>query len=411
MPASKDMTETNIRQKIEQIVSEIVDRRVGELRAEITQAVAAQVESAVGNVPLPAAAAEPGAPGGAGTTDVLNAAVMSVLEATAQSEILRTLLDGCANFAARCALFVTRGSNLAGWQSRNFEQAELLRTTMIDHSAGLVGRVMRDQTPASAAAAEFDSNFVSTHGNPSDGNALLLPLIIKGKVAAVIYSDRGTGADGVLDGSALQVLVRSASLWIEILGLRKAGLTPADMEQPAPVAEASAPKFAASAASSAAAAPAPSADEQFGAAKPGWREPPEYLKPEAAPAEPAPAAVSKPEPVAEAAAVEVAAPVPPAPVPAAAAVPAADDEVHKKAKRFAKLLVDEIKLYNQKKVAEGRAAKDLYDRLREDIDKSRASYEKRYGQTAAAGADYFTSEVIRILADNDRSLLGENFPQ
>jgi hypothetical protein len=88
-----------------------------------------------------------------------------------------------------------------------------------------------------------------------------------------------------------------------------------------------------------------------------------------------------------------------------------DAEVHKKAKRFAKLLVDEIKLYNQAKVAEGRKNKDLYDRLKEDIDKSRATYEKRFGSTVAASADYFNSEVVRILAENDSSLLGANYPR
>jgi hypothetical protein len=94
-----------------------------------------------------------------------------------------------------------------------------------------------------------------------------------------------------------------------------------------------------------------------------------------------------------------------------AAVPPQDEEVHKKARRFAKLLVDEIRLYNQAKVQEGRANKDIYERLREDIEKSRATYDKRYGSTPAASADYFTQEVVRILADNDRSLMGAGFPQ
>ena len=40
-----------------------------------------------------------------------------------------------------------------------------------------------------------------------------------------------------------------------------------------------------------------------------------------------------------------------------------DADTHRKAQRFARLLVDEIKLYNQAKVAEGRRNKDLYDRL------------------------------------------------
>ena len=54
-----------------------------------------------------------------------------------------------------------------------------------------------------------------------------------------------------------------------------------------------------------------------------------------------------------------------------AGLSAEDADTHRKAQRFARLLVDEIKLYNQAKVAEGRRNKDFYDRLKEDIDKSR----------------------------------------
>ena len=86
-----------------------------------------------------------------------------------------------------------------------------------------------------------------------------------------------------------------------------------------------------------------------------------------------------------------------------------DADVHRKAQRFARLLMDEIKLYNQAKVAEGRKHKDLYDRLKEDIDKSRSTYQKRYGNTVAASADYLTHELIRSLAEDDVSLLGPNF--
>lgn len=85
------------------------------------------------------------------------------------------------------------------------------------------------------------------------------------------------------------------------------------------------------------------------------------------------------------------------------------DESHQKARRFAKLLVEEIKLYNQSKVAEGRARGDLYIRLREDIEKSRAAYHKRYGESVR-DVDYFTQELLRILADNNRSVMGAGFP-
>jgi hypothetical protein len=106
------------------------------------------------------------------------------------------------------------------------------------------------------------------------------------------------------------------------------------------------------------------------------------------------------------------------PAGAAAPAPAADPfagmsqeeaDLHRKAQRFARLLVDEIKLYNHVKVTEGRKHKDLYDRLKEDIEKSRSTYQKRYGNTAAASADYFTQEIIRSLAEDDVSFMGGNF--
>ncbi|MGA8539832.1 MAG: hypothetical protein WB566_10055, partial [Terriglobales bacterium] len=86
-----------------------------------------------------------------------------------------------------------------------------------------------------------------------------------------------------------------------------------------------------------------------------------------------------------------------------------DLDVHRKAQRFARLLVDEIKLYNQAKVTEGRNHKDLYDRLQEPIEKSRATYQKRYGNTVAGPANYFQHEIIRSLAEDDLSMMGANF--
>jgi hypothetical protein len=92
-----------------------------------------------------------------------------------------------------------------------------------------------------------------------------------------------------------------------------------------------------------------------------------------------------------------------------AALSPEDADTHRKAQRFARLLVDEIKLYNQAKVSEGRRNKDLYDRLKEDIEKSRATYQKRYGTTAAANGEYFQQELLRSLAEEDATVMGANF--
>jgi hypothetical protein len=85
-------------------------------------------------------------------------------------------------------------------------------------------------------------------------------------------------------------------------------------------------------------------------------------------------------------------------------------DLHNKARRFARLLISEIKLYNEQKVAEGRAEHDLYDRLREYIDRSREMYDKRVKAEVASRYDYFHRELVNTLAEGDVSKLGSNYP-
>lgn len=90
----------------------------------------------------------------------------------------------------------------------------------------------------------------------------------------------------------------------------------------------------------------------------------------------------------------------------------ADDErrLHNDARRFARLLVSEIKLYNEQKVKEGRESNDLYERLREAIDRSREMYDKRVQPPVAAKFDYFHYELISNLAEGDEGKLGSSYP-
>jgi hypothetical protein len=90
-------------------------------------------------------------------------------------------------------------------------------------------------------------------------------------------------------------------------------------------------------------------------------------------------------------------------------VPEEERRLHNDARRFARLLVSEIKLYNEQKVSEGREAGDLYDRLREAIDRSREMYDKRVQPTVAAKFDYFHFELINNLAEGQDAKLGANY--
>ncbi len=87
-----------------------------------------------------------------------------------------------------------------------------------------------------------------------------------------------------------------------------------------------------------------------------------------------------------------------------------DQKVHRDAVRFAKLLISEIELYGKAKVTEGRQNRDLYQRLKPDIERSRQTYEKRFSKTVASSHDYLHDEIVRILANNDISSLGPDYP-
>jgi hypothetical protein len=91
-------------------------------------------------------------------------------------------------------------------------------------------------------------------------------------------------------------------------------------------------------------------------------------------------------------------------------VPEDEKRMHNDARRFARLLVSEIKLYNEQKVQEGRTEGNIYERLREDIDRSRQMYDKRVAPPVAARYDYFHQELVTTLAEGDQAKLGGDYP-
>jgi hypothetical protein len=85
------------------------------------------------------------------------------------------------------------------------------------------------------------------------------------------------------------------------------------------------------------------------------------------------------------------------------ASPATDDE---DARRYARLLVSEIRLYNEAAVRLGRQNRDLMSRLRPEIDRARRLYEERISSSVHGRDAYFRQELVQTLADGDAALLG-----
>lgn len=76
------------------------------------------------------------------------------------------------------------------------------------------------------------------------------------------------------------------------------------------------------------------------------------------------------------------------------------------ARRYARLLVSEIKLYNEAAVRAGREQRDLLQRLRGEIDRAQRLYEERVPSAVGGRHAYFQQELVQTLADGDPTLLG-----
>lgn len=300
-----------------------------------------------------------------------------------QTEALEALLAACARITPACGLLVLRGTQATGWSCLGLSSLDNFKRAVLDCSCGAPSVVLSSVAPHAGKASELDAAFLKSLGLRGGEDILLLPVLLKERIAALLLALSASQDDL----AALEALVCTTQLVLDLQTYRKAVPAPAVTEAARPPAaqqpdEAATPAAAATetyqAASASASAPASSS-----AAAPAEADSGGYA--------PATVAVEAP-PAAE-----------------SAAPAASSDQTHDRARRFAKLLVEEIKLYNQSKVNEGREHCDLYSRLREDVEKSRAVYQKRYAETVT-DVDYFTQELVRILADNNREAMGAEFP-
>ena len=406
-------------------------------------------------------------------TATIRRSVQEIQEQQTQTEILTTLLKGAVHFAERVALFVIKNDQAIGWRV-----CEAVDPTTLELIGG-VSVPLNSDTVITRAVRERKSG----SGDPNNGSAdkMLIdqlggspqalssvPLIVRGKVVAVLYADSASPDSGSINLDALEVLVQVAAMAVNLVSIHRAPAesrpeTTAVKAEPAPqpaaeVESAYMPQVEAQVAEPEVTAEAkevsappeveePSArpaieaiaeqpaeevaaevvDEQpaqevAAEAAPEFEPPAPEVKPETPAAEvPTPESVStqplaSPAPAAPAFASGYATPLgkarrfgvnePDLPV----EVSEEERRLHNDARRFARLLVSEIKLYNEPKVKEGRSNGDLYDRLREDIDRSRQMYDKRVAPPVAARHDYFHQELVNMLAEGDPAKLGGSYP-
>ncbi len=364
------------------------ESQISSLKAELANSGSSGLEMAA----VGAAGAAIGGTAAYSTTNniSLKSAIADIDSQRQQADVLATLVKHASQFASKVVFFVIKSGNAIGWKANGFDNG------LNDDSA----RSLNVAIPINGLFNETVSSLMTCRGNGAqagvlgnygsevNSHAVAVPLVIRGKAAAILYSE--SEDQGAINLDALESLMQVTSMAIELL--------PARRSQPAATAPAPAPAPAAPPVQAeVASAPAP--------------------EPEPTP-EPVPVAVVTPLgttpafEVKEEAEAEPVQEAPPAAQPATASTSQSDDEVraHNDARRFARLLVSEIKLYNEQKVIEGRRSHDLYERLKEDIDRSRQMYEKRVSPAVSGKFDYFYDELLHTLGEGDTGKLGSGCP-
>ena len=370
---------------------------------------------------------------------IIKAAIEEIDEQKTQSDILQVLVNRAAAFAPRVAFFVVKGDQGIGWRARGFQGTvgdnaihQMSFPLSADTAVGSAAR-SREVWSGGPHSHSEDHIVLNRLGDEAPSHMVALPLVVRQRTVAILYADSDRLDAEAINLEALETLVRVSSMAVELLAARTA---------PAP-------------------APSPAVEERPQRVEEPAEAPPAYAPtveydeitpvvegstPEAAPVE-AEAIPVEPTPVSAAPFVEPRVePTPPpvdtmplapaettrAPVavtPAPSEAPSApkrrygmdvelpvevsseeERRLHNDARRFARLLVSEIKLYNESKVAEGRAQGDLYGRLREYIDRSREMYDKRVKPEVAQQYDYFHHELVNTLAEGDPAKLGNAYP-
>jgi hypothetical protein len=336
----------------------------------------------------------PPAPAGPGLRE-LKSSLAAIEKGSSLSEVLTYLVNEVGHYADRVAMFIVKGPTAIGWYARGIEPPEVVKQASVALSADTLFREVHGSRQAVRARLQDSpgtAQALARLGGDGQG-ALAVPLVLRDKLAAILYCDTAQPEMPAPTADLIEVLVLLAGKIVDVLS---GGPRPAVGRTTT----------------------AGTTVERAAAIRTGGEEVRERAgvpRPSVAPAPPPTAHFDESSTVMfspGASALREQATVAPAPPPArpAPAAPAGlspeAQKAHDDAKRFARLVVSEIKLYNEAKVNEGRRQKDLYARLKEDIERGRQMYTERVASGVRESTNYFQDELVRILAAGDASALG-----
>jgi hypothetical protein len=330
-----------------------------------------------------------GGGGGGDTLKKLRASMARVDQGTSLTEVLTLLLEELSQFAPRVALFILKGGSCIGWNGRGPGLAsDAIKKISVPTSADtLFSAVINSRSAFVGDSNRHRDNvqLLSRIGNVLPSMVFATPLILRDRIAAVVYADSGDGAEKLQGAEALEILTVYASKVLDALSGAKSPGKTGEHAAPPPAPPSRAPVMSR--------VPVATAvdDEEEGTGTVMFSSSDMNLGklgPTAAKPRPRPGGAG----------------------PDLDSLDPESRKKHEEAQRFARLLVSEIKLYNESKVQQGRAGRELYELLRDDIERSRQLYRERVSESIRSSTNYFNDELVRILADGDEGAMGQPLP-
>ncbi|HEX4825014.1 MAG TPA: hypothetical protein VFV19_11950 [Candidatus Polarisedimenticolaceae bacterium] len=293
------------------------------------------------------------------TLELLDRKMAELASFLSPGEIFRALLEGATAGAPKTSVFLLRDGRFKGWSSIGYpaDAARRQRDTSLPSDDGWLA----------ALAAEEDVRWRSlvhgetapAFGQPPAAEVVGLPLRVSGKTVAILVAERDAG-ETPWSPAALAVLCQAARLRLELdlawrrLKSRDAAVTTAPAERPPePVAVVEEPVVASVAAAAVPAAAATALAPWGGVAASG---------------------------------------------------PAENDPRREEARRYARLVATDIRLYNEEAVVLGRRQRDLTSRLAEHLKRGRESFTRRFPDLGAEGAKLLDDAYVHVLGGGDPTL-------
>ncbi len=279
-----------------------------------------------------------------------------ISSAVNQLGLINNLLDGLSHYCQRSSLFLLRDDKLVGWKGKGFSASggsiddEEIKKVFFSLSADTIFKKVLNSKESyyGAPNSQSDDHLIySRFGGDLPSNVFVLPFFVKGKPQAVIYTD--IFQSGSIQRKEIEILATVGEMSLDLLPLKQKIMAKVKTQE-----------FV--------------------------EDPHEQTKVEASEAAP------------EKKAPEVIAPD------VSSDVPFQSIKLNDPARK-ARVIINDIIMYNPDVVKNGLTNKNLGDVLKDTLEQAKEEYLRKYDDLTV-----FEEQLVKILAKGDRSALnGYNF--